>query len=198
MAWSKTIDMIAETNKVCVYGRRGALGSEPVAAIPPRTSQDQVDDLNGLIDALELETPLILAGHHLGAVNIRLFAGQHPEMVAGLVFVDGTDTGIDEFESSGDPFAPEWMDLPTSTVQAAAVTDLGDLPVYVLTATLTTGNDGNPVTQVPDYWFELQDNLLALSTNSIQQLVEASNVNIYWAKPEAVVEAVAWVTAEVG
>jgi hypothetical protein len=68
------------------------------------------------------------------------------------------------------------------------VTDLGDLPVYVLTATI----------EAPDWWFDLQDNLLALSTNSIQSMLEATHSNIYWAKPEAIVEAVAWVAAQAG
>ncbi len=105
-------------------------------------------------------------------------------------------SGAIEFETPPDPFPPEFLDIITSTAQAAAVTDLGDLPVYVLTATLTTGQDGNPITRVPEWRFELQGNLLALSTNSTQQLLEATHITIWWAKPEAVVEAVAWVTAE--
>jgi len=186
MLWGTTLDMIAETNKVCMYGRRGVVGSEPVSGDPVRTTQDQVDDLNGLIDALELETPVILAGHSIGAFNIRLLAGQHPEKLAGLVFVDGTDTGIGELLKPPAVAAPEWIDFTADQTQVAVVTDLGDLPVYVLTASGA------------DWWFELQDNLLALSTNSIQTKVEAGHADIYWAEPAAVAEAVVWVTAQAG
>jgi pimeloyl-ACP methyl ester carboxylesterase len=197
MAWDGTLDMIAETSKVCIYGRRGVLGSEPVSALPPRTTQDHVDDLNGLIDALELETPVILVGHSLGGFNIRLFAGQKPENVAGLVFVDGTDPGIYEFIPVDEPFPPEWIDFVTSTEQVAAVTDLGDLPVYVLTATIEQApGAGEPLSVRPDWWYDLQDNLLALSTNSTQTKVEATHTNIWWAKPEALVDAIAWATAQ--
>jgi len=196
ITWGGTLDMIAETNKVCVYGRRGVAGSEPVSGDPLRTTQDQVDDLNGLIDALELEIPVILAGYSLGGLNIRLLAGQHPDKVAGLVFVDGADPGLNELYPI-EPFPPEWIDLTTSSAQVAVVTDLGDLPVYVLTATLQQAPDGT-LTDVDDWWYGLQDKILALSTNSIQTKVEATHQNIPWAKAEAVVEAIAWVTAHAG
>jgi len=188
LAWGGTLDMIAETNKVCVYGRRGVAGSEPVSGDPPRTTQDQVDDLNGLIDALELETPVILVGYSLGGYNIRLLAGQHPDKVAGLVFVDGADPDIDKFSPPPGPYPPEWIDLIASSAQVAAVTDLGDLPVYVLTATI----------EAPDWWYDLQDKLLALSTNSTQTLVEATHSSIPWAKPEVVVDAITWLAAQAG
>jgi len=195
--WYKPMDLIAETNKVCVYGRRGMVGSEPVSADPLRTTQDHVDDLNGLIDVLELETPVILVGHSLGGFNIRLLAGQHPEMVAGLVFVDGSDPGMHEFSTPYDPYPPEWVDLLTSGEQVAVVADLGDLPVYVLTAVIGQAPDGT-LADVVDWWLEVQDNLIALSTNSIQTKVDATHGNIWWAKPEVVAEAVAWVTAQAG
>jgi hypothetical protein len=79
---------------------------------------------------------------------------------------------------------------------SAVMTDPGVVPVYVLTATLYNPNDD--ALGGPDGWFELQDSLLALSTHSIQTMVEATHTTIHWAKPETVVEAVAWMAAQAG
>jgi len=200
--WYRPMDEIAETNKVCIYGRRGVLGSEPVPADPLRTTQDQVDALNALIDELELETPLILVGWSIGGYNIRLFAGQHPEKVAGLVFVDASEPSMEETyrSAASDAFPPEWLELVESAEQVSAVTDLGDMPVYVLTAALIDrqSSDGENIVANEDWWFDVQDRLLALSTNSIQKVAEATHNTIYWGKPEIVAEAVAWVTAQAG
>ena len=196
-AWSGTLDMIAETNKVCIYGRRGMVGSEPLPAEVPRTTQDSVDDLDGFIDGLDLETPVILVGYSLGGYNIRLFAGQHPDKVAGLVFVDATDPGMAEHDpiAASDIWPPEWLNFEASAVQVAAVTDLGDLPVYVLTATKEDPAYSTDPDR-PDWWFEVQDNLLALSTNSIQTKLETTHKIIKWAEAQAVVDAIAWVVTQ--
>ena len=198
--WNRPMEKIEETNKVCIYGRRGVLGSEPVPVDPLRTTQDQVDDLNALIDALELETPLILVGWSIGGYNIRLFADQHPQKVAGLVFVDATEPGIEETypSTASAAFPPEWLELVESAEQVSAVTDLGDMPVYVLTASIDQSADNTTLTEADEWWLGLQNRLLALSTNSTQRKVEATHGNIYWGKPEIVAEAVAWVTAQAG
>jgi pimeloyl-ACP methyl ester carboxylesterase len=46
-----------------------------------------VDDLERVLDALEIER-LVLTGHSFGGRIATLFAGRHPERVAGLVIVD--------------------------------------------------------------------------------------------------------------
>ena len=62
-------------------------------AIPPprgvRTVQDSVDDLHALLAAADISGPIVLAGHSLGGLIVRLYASQYPDDVVGLVLVDG-------------------------------------------------------------------------------------------------------------
>lgn len=182
--WDKALEGIAETNKVCIYGRRGVGGSEaPDSTV---TTQDQVDDLQGLITALDVDTPLILVGHSVAGYNLRVFADEHPDEVAGLVFVDATDPGIVEHFPLAGAAIPERLDTDASAEQVNPITDLGDLPVHVLTAT-----------EQPDWWLDLQQILVGLSTNSLQVEVDSGHF-IHAVKPETVVDGVAWVVSQTG
>jgi pimeloyl-ACP methyl ester carboxylesterase len=120
---------------------------------------DQVDDLDGLIVALDLETPLVLMGHSIAGYNLRVFTDRYPEKVAGLIFVDATHPDIDLL---GDDIPrtshPEWLDVLTSAEQVDATDDFGDLPLYVLTASETVA--------ALELWGVWQEELAALSTNS--------------------------------
>lgn len=182
--WDEALAGIAETNKVCIYGRRGVGGSEaPHSTV---TTRDQVDDLAGLITALDLETPLVLVGHSIAGYNLRVFADRYPEELAGLVFVDATDPGLDEYSPPPGAKQPERLDMVASAAQVSPITDLGDLPVYVLTATIGA----------EDWWFDLQQKLVGLSTNSVQVEVETTHNSIYASQPQMIVDAVAWIVSQ--
>jgi pimeloyl-ACP methyl ester carboxylesterase len=47
-----------------------------------------VDDLHRLLDTARIAAPIILVGHSLGGMNIKLYAETHLSEVVGLVFVD--------------------------------------------------------------------------------------------------------------
>jgi pimeloyl-ACP methyl ester carboxylesterase len=52
------------------------------------TSREYNNDLRALLHKLELNPPYILVGHSLSGMNMRLFAAEYPDEVAGLVLVD--------------------------------------------------------------------------------------------------------------
>jgi pimeloyl-ACP methyl ester carboxylesterase len=92
---------VARFTRVCAYDRPGTpVGDNltPSRSTPvrqPVTAQDAVTDLHALLRAAREPGPYVLVGHSYGGLITRLYAGQYPRQVAGLVFVDA--------------FAPQWQ-----------------------------------------------------------------------------------------
>jgi len=86
-------DDIQKTTRVCAYDRPGAphrdqtfSRSDPVPQ--PTTAQNGVDDLVALLKAADVPGPYVLVAHSLSGTIARVFAGEHPDEVEGIVFVD--------------------------------------------------------------------------------------------------------------
>jgi pimeloyl-ACP methyl ester carboxylesterase len=92
---------VARFTRVCAYDRPGTpVGDDltPSRSTPvrqPSTAQDAASDLHALLQAAGDPGPYVLVGHSYGGLITRLYAGEYPAQVAGLVFVDA--------------FAPQWQ-----------------------------------------------------------------------------------------
>ena len=87
-SWVHTQREVSAFARTLSYDRAGYGGSD----VDPheRTLERIVEDLTSLLDALGETSPVVLVGHSWGGPILRLFASQHPQRVAGLVFVDAT------------------------------------------------------------------------------------------------------------
>src|SRR5215471_11187370 len=88
-------DDIQKTTRVCAYDRPGAPHLDQTLSrsdpVPQATSaQDEVNDLVALLKAADVPGPYVLIAHSLSGTIARVFAGEHPDEVKGIVFVDGT------------------------------------------------------------------------------------------------------------
>jgi pimeloyl-ACP methyl ester carboxylesterase len=92
-AWRKVAPEIAKKAAVLVYSR-GGLGQSPARqyGVPLEQSAAEFEQM---LAAVKAKGPFILVGHSYGAFLIRSFAARHPEQVAGMVFVDPADEGIE-------------------------------------------------------------------------------------------------------
>jgi pimeloyl-ACP methyl ester carboxylesterase len=83
---------VAKTTQVCAYDRPNTRpdGADRSTEVPqPHTLQQDVDDVVALISASLLPAPLVFVAHSYGGLILDLLARTHPELVAGIVMVDG-------------------------------------------------------------------------------------------------------------
>lgn len=92
-AWAKVMPALAEHHTLLVPDLRGTGASDRPA--DGYRKRDQVDDLRGLIDALGLTGPAIVAGHDIGSMVAFAWALHHPEDLAAAVLVDAFQPGVD-------------------------------------------------------------------------------------------------------
>ncbi len=83
---------VAKTTQVCAYDRPNTRtdGNDLSTPVPqPHSVQQDVDDAVALISAAQLPTPLVFVAHSYGGLIVDLLARTHPELVSGIVMVDG-------------------------------------------------------------------------------------------------------------
>jgi pimeloyl-ACP methyl ester carboxylesterase len=85
--WQVVQDRLAAKGlRSLAYDRAGLGHSEPGPL--PRDGRAIVADLAALLDAAGETEPVVLVGHSMGGLMVRLFALTHPKQVLGVVFVD--------------------------------------------------------------------------------------------------------------
>lgn len=77
-----------EGHHLCAYDRLGVGRSDFPPPQARRTLEDQVADLVALLDAADLQEPVVLAAHSIGSLTAVGLVNRAPERVAGVVLVD--------------------------------------------------------------------------------------------------------------
>ena len=195
--WNTVQPALAEVTRVCAYSRLHP--SSALVGESGRTTQDQVDDLVAMLTMAEIEGPYILVGHSIAGLNLLLFADQYPDDVVGLVMVDTSHPDQLERLNAVDPerfpipdvpsFNIERLNIVDSFAQVAAVGDLGELPLVVLTQD-SDDAESDPVAAV---WLALQQDHASRSTNSQHIVVAGAGHYVQTSHPEIVIEAVLWI-----
>ena len=88
LEWWRTQKTLSGYVKVCSYDRAGYGWSNPGPS--PRTTKRIAEELRILLKTAHIPGPYILVGHSFGGFNIRYFASQNPDMVAGMVLIDSS------------------------------------------------------------------------------------------------------------
>jgi pimeloyl-ACP methyl ester carboxylesterase len=91
--WNLVQPEMGQTTRVCAYDRAGMGWSEP--GPQPRTPERIARDLHTLLHNAGIAGPYVLVGHSVGGKNVRMFAMQYPDEVAGMVLVDARSESVD-------------------------------------------------------------------------------------------------------
>lgn len=89
--WTLVAPTVARHCRVVCYDRQTAPQNGPVG---PHTATQSAADLRRLLGVLQVSGPVILVGHSWGGAIIRRYAFDHPEDIAGMVFVDASHENI--------------------------------------------------------------------------------------------------------
>jgi len=201
--WAGVQPEIARFTRVCSYDRAGLGQSDPAPA-GVRTVQDSADDLHALLAAADISGPIVLAGHSLGGLIVRLYASQHPNDVAGLVLVDGMPPDLpaaglallpalerrDTFTIMRGlhPQDPEHLDIIASGVWVMAH-PLAPVPTVVLAAGFHGAPGAPPDAAFEVLWQELQQEQARVLNARIVSVPESDHF-LQQDRPELVIEAI--------
>jgi pimeloyl-ACP methyl ester carboxylesterase len=86
--WGFVQPAVARFTRVCSYDRAGMGYSDPGPS--PRTARHIASELAELLARSGIDAPLVLVGASSAGFNVRVFASDHPERVAGLVLLDAS------------------------------------------------------------------------------------------------------------
>ncbi|MFN2120264.1 MAG: alpha/beta fold hydrolase [Anaerolineales bacterium] len=88
LSWNSVQGEIGAHTRACSYDRAGILWSEPGPL--PRDGKTIARELGQVLDAAGEEGPYVLVGHAFGGAYVRIFAGQNPDDVCGMVLVESS------------------------------------------------------------------------------------------------------------
>jgi len=78
---------LEKERRVCSYDRAGYGWS--LSSIMPRSVPQIINELIKLLDLAGEKGPFVLVGHSVGAQLIQYFAKENPQLVSGLMLIDG-------------------------------------------------------------------------------------------------------------
>jgi pimeloyl-ACP methyl ester carboxylesterase len=87
LIWGRVQKELAKVTRVCSYDRSGLGWSEVRPGL--RDSNTVSDQLHELLVQARISGQILLMGHSLGGLHIRVYACRYPSEVVGLAFVDG-------------------------------------------------------------------------------------------------------------
>jgi triacylglycerol esterase/lipase EstA (alpha/beta hydrolase family) len=130
-SWHGIVAGLGRHVLTCAFDRPYVYPSQSVPGLltPKRVS----DTLEQTLAQAHLTGKVLLVGHSIGGLEARVFGAEHPDQVAGAVFLDPSepdfmyDTASDSAEFLSYDFDPT-----VSAHQVAAVTHWPDVPVFVL------------------------------------------------------------------
>ena len=192
VTWQPFQEQLAEHTRVCSYDRAGMGWSDPNGS--DRTAQNSAVEFAELLDVLGETEPFVLAAWSCGTPIAQIYAAEHPEMVLGMVFIDGCGVGYDEFVMetwpSGNGQSPagqvSWLESVRGYSEASAKGELlyDDISWWFnSTSSELYGEDYyNLILNNPEYWntymWETLYGVMGVNSDQVEAVATISDTPI--------------------
>lgn len=156
---------------------------------PMMTAHRAASSLAGTLRAANVPMPVVLVGHSIGGLTTRLYVGEHPDDVSGVVLLDPTVAAFARMFDSKE-FRPRW-DGTTSADQADQVTAWPNIPIEILRHDPTVyASHKIWSTGFEAQWAAEQDAFAELTSDGTVRIVSGSGHNIHQDAPAQTVDAI--------
>ncbi len=125
--WDELRDSLGPDVRTCAWDYPGIGHS---TGEPMMTAAKAVSSLAGTLRAADVPLPVILVGHSVAGLTTRLYVGEHPADVAGVVLFDPTVASFARMFDDAE-FRPEW-DGATSADQVEQIIKWPNIPFEIL------------------------------------------------------------------
>ena len=161
LSWVPVQEKIGELTRACSYDRAGILWSEPGPL--PRDGETIARELHTVLDIAGEEGPYILVGHAFGGAYVRIFAGEYPDDVSGMVLLESSH--------------PEMLTRFADYGLVPEIPDRSIRPLILLMSHLGSPGryKGNEYNLPPDIYDPVQAYLPESSMAWFDETVESSN-----------------------
>ena len=184
--WLPIFEEVGEISKVFAYNRPSYELSSEVSSI--HSTQEVAELLQQNLYETGNMPPYIMVGHSFGGILTNAFARMYPEDVIGIVFIDSSHPRqLIALEATGIEHPTSELDYENEILynmndEFETLDSFPDIPLFVLTAEESVKES--------ELWFELQQELASLSSNSIHEVVNETGHFIHNDNPEVVIDAI--------
>lgn len=125
-AWGTWISQISDLAPVVAFDRPG-IGKSKFDDMEP-TPEREATDAHEVMRVLGVPPPYILIGHSWGGPLILYYAGDYPDEVVGMVYLDPTEASVTAYDYLGASNADEYAVRLSQYTRAISAVDTMALP----------------------------------------------------------------------
>jgi pimeloyl-ACP methyl ester carboxylesterase len=199
-SWDAIEPELSTTTKMCEYDRAG-LGLSSAEHPKPRGPFDQLDDLDDLLKAADIDQPYVVVGHSYGGILAWFFTRRHNDDVDGLLLLDASHprqvkrfAAVFPRRRQAPVASPENVDFDRAAAAVGDPGSLGETRLIVMTAGEKEESElpKRIADRVRRIWRELQDDYSRRSTDSIHVIARYSPhfIQSNLGQPDLVVQAI--------
>jgi pimeloyl-ACP methyl ester carboxylesterase len=192
--WDLFRDTLGSDITTCAWAYPGVGDTTGIGY--PMTAGVAAASLNATMDAAGIDRPVVLAGHSIAGLTVRLFVGQHPEDVAGVVLFDPTVSSF-AYRYDIHEFQPSW-DGAVSSREVDRITAWPDIPFEILRHDSDVYRDQQMWdAEIEDAWIAGQTEFAGLAPDGVVTEVADAGHYVYLDQPQVAADAVRRVVSQV-